>query len=117
MAKEKRPAMVGIESNAFQELLGPDYMNACEEAGYLTTAPTMINNDVNKFMRILRLSQYFENRKIRIVKNAGGERLVEQGKNFPHSKHDDGLDALEMALRMLADLVGFEHGNVTLSKV
>ena len=108
--KERQPAIVGIEANAFQDLLAPDYIAACEELDYHQTDPTLINNSINKEVRILRISTYLEQHQIKIRRNAGGERLVEQLKAFPSGAHDDGPDALEMSLRLIAMLTGTHQG-------
>jgi hypothetical protein len=36
----------------------------------------------------------------------GARRLVEQLRDFPNGDHDDGPDALEMAIRLAGELLG-----------
>ena len=108
--KERKPAVAAIEGNAFQELLKDDYEQACEDVGYYADPPLMLNNTVNKNLRIERLGKFLDAKMFRFRRSAGCELLVKQLKEFPNGKHDDGADGLEMALRALceafADLAG-----------
>lgn len=98
---DRRPGIVGIEANAFQDLLAPDYVKACQDINYAVTAPELIVNTVNKLVRIMRLATYFDARAIRVRRNAGGEEFLRQARAFPNGDHDDALDAAEMAIRLL----------------
>lgn len=98
---DRRPGIVGIEANAFQDLLAPDYLRACQDIGYNVTQPELITNTVSKLVRIMRLATYLDDRKIRVRRNAGGEEFIRQAKAFPNGDHDDALDAAEMAIRLL----------------
>lgn len=100
------PHGVGIESNQFQELLGPIFLQKAGEKGMAPPPLYLINNQVAKALRIRRLGPYLANKLLRIRNNAGGRLLVEQMKAFPHGDHDDGPDALEMALRLIVTLQG-----------
>jgi len=105
-----RPSFVGIEANAFQELLGPEWLAACAELDYHATEPSLITNTAAKGYRIERLGSWFSNRELVFVKNASNETLISQTKNFPFGKHDDGPDALEGAIRLLCQSVdGLSH--------
>ena len=65
-----------------------------------------INNTVNKLVRIRRLTPHLAAGRIRFKGDSPGARLlVEQLRDFPNGDHDDGPDALEMALRVLGDLL------------
>jgi predicted phage terminase large subunit-like protein len=101
--QERRPALAGIESNAFQELLGDDYSDACWAAGYNADPPALVNNTVNKNLRIERLGKFFAAGMIRFRRTAGCEILLQQLKDFPNGKHDDGPDAMEQAIRLLCE--------------
>jgi predicted phage terminase large subunit-like protein len=60
-----------------------------------------LNNQVNKQVRIRRLTQYLGQKQIRFKANSPGARLlVNQLREFPLGDHDDGPDALEMAIRL-----------------
>jgi predicted phage terminase large subunit-like protein len=64
-----------------------------------------LNNQVNKQVRIRRLGTYLSQRKLRFKARSGGTALlVEQLRDFPVGEHDDGPDALEMALRLMIHL-------------
>jgi len=64
-----------------------------------------LNNQTNKQVRIRRLGTYLAQRKLRFKSHSPGTALlVEQLRDFPVGDHDDGPDALEMALRLLIDL-------------
>jgi len=102
MAMRCWPDAFGIESNGFQELLGEEYNRRCR-AGSIPPLPMkLINNSVNKQVRIRRIGPYLRNGKIRIRDNPGGRILLEQLSGFPLPQvHDDGPDALEMAFRLM----------------
>lgn len=90
-----------VESNQFQELLQDDFIRACEEAGILEMPIFGLDNRVNKLVRIRRLGPYLSKKRFRFKTNSPGTRLlVNQLKDFPVGDHDDGPDALEMALRL-----------------
>lgn len=88
-----RPTVTGIEGVAFQELLASDYIQAQEEAGSYRDDPELIDNTVNKELRIARLGLWLRLHRIKVKRNASGEMLVNQLKEFPNGKHDDGCFA------------------------
>lgn len=63
-----------------------------------------IRNTVNKVVRVRRLGIYLARKQIRFRNTSGTRALVEQLREFPNAAHDDGPDALEMAVRMLERL-------------
>ena len=64
-----------------------------------------IHNRVNKEVRIRRLGPHLANKNLRFRANHEGTRmLVNQLREFPLSRYDDGPDALEMALRGMITL-------------
>lgn len=74
-----------------------------------------INNHTNKLVRIRSLTQYLSQGAIRFKGSSPGARLlVEQLRDFPLGDHDDGPDALEMAIRLAADLLqpAYESDNI-----
>jgi predicted phage terminase large subunit-like protein len=94
----------GVESNQFQELLGGQLLQEARAVG-VPFSPYLIDNRVNKEVRIRRLNPWLANGQIRFKGGSPGARLlVEQLKDFPNADHDDGPDALEMALRLMAEL-------------
>lgn len=86
-----------VEANCFQSLfIHSIRAQAAQEGVHLSIQP--IQNNVNKEHRIRQLGNYITPGWLRFSKDH--ERLLEQLADFPmDSSHDDGPDALEMALR------------------
>jgi hypothetical protein len=64
-----------------------------------------LDNQVNKRVRIRRIGTFLAQRKLRFKARSGGTALLaDQLRDFPVGEHDDGPDALEMALRLLIEL-------------
>lgn len=101
----------GIESNGFQELLAPLMLKEAEERDMIMPNITPFVSTENKIERIrFGLSAPLGKRKFRFKRNSPGvDLLIEQLKDFPCGKHDDGPDALDMAynLAQRAKAVGF----------
>lgn len=87
------PLATGIESNAFQELLGAQYFQMASMRGLAVEDPVLMNNTVSKRVRIARLGLWLRLHKIKIRNNAHGRLLVKQLKEFPNGDHDDGCFA------------------------
>ena len=99
------PDAFGIEANQFQELLGDQFAEEFQRQGIVTPAPWCIDNRVNKLVRIRRLSPYLAQRKMRFKTGSSSTALlVQQLREFPVGDHDDGPDALEMAIRLAGEL-------------
>ena len=97
--KKYRPTIFAVEANQFQELLAASF------ATYFDTV-FPLHNTMNKKTRIRRLDSYLAMRRLRFCSLTPSCRLlVEQLRSFPIGSHDDGPDALEMALRMAEKLV------------
>jgi predicted phage terminase large subunit-like protein len=61
---------------------------------------------INKTVRIRTLNTYIAQRKLRFKnRSPGTERLVNQLRDFPNGDHDDGPDALEMAIRVMGQIL------------
>ena len=59
----------------------------------------------NKLVRIRRLGPYLSQRRLRFLASSASTRLlVDQLRDFPAAAHDDGPDALEMALRLAEEV-------------
>jgi predicted phage terminase large subunit-like protein len=100
-----RPDAFGIEANQFQELLGAEFEAEFQRQGLLGVRPWLVDNRVNKLVRIRRLGPYLAARRIRMKSGSPSTRLlVEQLRQFPVGDHDDGPDAAEMAVRLAAEL-------------
>jgi len=105
LVRRFRPQLFGIEANQFQELLGADFIAEFKRQGFIGTAPCTIENTINKQVRIRRLGPLLAARRLRFKTNSPGTRLlVQQLREFPIAGHDDGPDALEMALRLAESL-------------
>ncbi len=101
-----RPDAIGIEANQFQELLGAEFEAEFRRRGLLAARPWLIDNQVNKLVRIRRLGPYLASRRLRFKDRSPGTRLlVEQLKEFPAGDYDDGPDAAEMSIRMAAEML------------
>ena len=74
--------------------------------------PAAIHNHVNKQMRIRRLGPFMSHRRLRFLAGSASTRLlVEQLRDFPAGAHDDGPDALEMALRLAEEVWHGRNGD------
>ncbi len=99
--REFRPDVFGVEANQYQELLAGEFIAEFARQGVLGVTPWEITNTSAKAMRIRRLGPYLSQRRLRFKRGSPGAKLlVDQLRDFPISAHDDGPDALEMALRL-----------------
>jgi predicted phage terminase large subunit-like protein len=100
-----QPDVFGVEANQFQELLGTEFESEFRRQGVLAPRPRLIDNRVNKLVRIRRLGPYLAARRLKLKANSPGTQLlVDQLRDFPAGDHDDGPDALEMAVRLAEEL-------------
>ncbi len=99
------PQVFGIEINQFQELLKDEFENAFIAEGMPQVTIWPVRNTINKNVRIRRLGPLLSSKRLKFKHNSPSVRLlVEQLKSFPLGDHDDGPDALEMAIRMIDEL-------------
>ena len=104
LCRRFRPDVLGIEANQFQELLGDQFAAELARQGLVHLAPVGIDNRVNKQTRIRRIGPLLAKSRLRFRSNSPGTRLlVQQLQEFPVADHDDGPDALEMAVRLAGD--------------
>jgi predicted phage terminase large subunit-like protein len=89
----------GVETNQFQELLADEIANVSQARGIMLPIYG-IDNRIKKEVRIRRLTPYLSRKLLRFKKSPGCELLVQQMRDFPLGEHDDGPDALEMAIRL-----------------
>jgi predicted phage terminase large subunit-like protein len=100
-----QPDAFGIEANQFQELLGGEFVAEFRRQRKRQVAPHMMHNHTSKLMRIRTLGPYLAQRRLRFhAKSASTRLLVDQLRDFPLGDHDDGPDALEMAIRLAGHL-------------
>lgn len=110
LVRRFRPQAFGVETNQFQELLAAEFTSEFSRQRVVGVTPWTLDNHVSKPVRIRRLGPYLAGRRIRFKSDSPGTRLlVEQLRDFPHADHDDGPDALEMALRLAGELLGVEE--------
>ena len=101
ICREFNPVAVGIEAVQFQELLG---IHVAAEATRVGRPISVwhIDHTMNKHARIRStLTQFVMRKEFRFRRSSRGARkLVSQLQEFPKAKHDDGPDALEMAVSL-----------------
>jgi predicted phage terminase large subunit-like protein len=101
-----RPQAFGVEANQFQELLCGEFASEFVRQGCPHYVTSGIHNDTNKLVRIRRLGPLLSYRRLRFLRSSAATKLlVDQLRDFPSGTHDDGPDALEMALRLAEDLL------------
>jgi predicted phage terminase large subunit-like protein len=100
-----KPQAFGLEANQFQDLLAGEFMAEFARQGVHGVRPWLLENSVNKLVRIRRLSPLLATGQLRFKRGSPGTQLlVNQVQDFPVGDHDDGPDALEMALRLAEEL-------------
>ena len=103
--ERERPDEFVIETNQFQDLLCRDFHEEFVRRQIHDYQLTPLDNRTNKLVRIRRLGAYLSTRRLRFRNRCPSVKLlVEQMKMFPVGDHDDGPDALEMALRRIAEI-------------
>jgi predicted phage terminase large subunit-like protein len=103
--RQHRPAIFGIETNQFQELLQSEFESKFESLGLSDAVIYPMTNTVNKRVRIRRLEPMLSAKRLKFRDNTACRLLVDQLRSFPIGDHDDGPDALEMALRLVEPLI------------
>lgn len=111
LCDQYQPNFLGFEANQFQELLVHEFERVSRNARALARGVFQIRNNVNKLLRIRRLGPYIVRRELRVIDDLGGRLLVQQLQEFPTGKHDDGPDALEMAIRLIMEAAA-HHGTI-----
>ena len=93
---------IGVEGNAFQDLLSTEFDRQCREKRIPPVPLNIITNSVNKDLRISQIGPYLARKKLKFRRSSPGcHLLVSQLQEWPLADYDDGPDALEMALRLL----------------
>lgn len=106
-----KPQAVGIEANQFQQLLVHEFERQAAGRFGIHWPTFRIDNRVPKLVRIRRLGQYITRRELRVADDPSGRLLVGQLQDFPQGQHDDGPDALEMAIRLILELAGGSYAD------
>lgn len=101
LVAEFRPDAFGVEANQFQDLLVDELQAEFARRGLSHPPLLSIANNTDKRIRVRSLGPYLSQRRLRFKSGCPSTRLlVEQLRDFPAGDHDDGPDALEMAIRM-----------------
>ncbi|MDD5774412.1 MAG: phage terminase large subunit [Candidatus Omnitrophica bacterium] len=85
-----------VEANQFQTVVIDQLVDRAKAQGLYFVPPKVINT-TNKIKRIQAIQPLTKNGTIKFSKSF--RRLLEECMYFPRGQHDDGLDALEMAVR------------------
>lgn len=110
------PTGAAVETNQFQNLIALEIQRQAAIMNLM--CPLMpVENMTNKIVRIRTISPYVNMRGLRFKRRSPGTNiLLKQLQEFPNSDHDDGPDALEVAIRMMSMLLGAERRNTMMSE-
>ena len=108
---------VGLEANAFQDLLAPEFDRQCQELNVPPLPIHLMHNTKNKELRITRMGPYLARQQLVFRDNPGTRLLVEQLQEFPLSEHDDGPDALELGERLLLHVASGQEDGIELEEL
>ena len=106
-AKHRANLMV-LEGNGFQRVLGESFQSAAMASGIVLPLQTVINTG-NKILRLSSLGPLLAADMFRFSDAPGSRLLLDQLGEFPRGDHDDGPDALEMAVRTLNGIAATEY--------
>lgn len=107
IAAQWQPQAFAVEANQFQELLVGELHRLSLERGMMALPLVPVVNTLPKLVRIRTLGPLLAQGAIRFRAHSAGTRLlVDQLRDFPFADHDDGPDALEMAIRTAGELLG-----------
>ena len=105
LARIHKPHAFGVETVAFQSLLGMIFAAESKRAGLMLPIWELGNSKPSKIGRIRRLTPFLSRGEFRFKRGSpGAEMLVEQLQAFPVAEYDDGPDALEMAWRITNEI-------------
>jgi len=103
--RQFQPIAFGIEGNAWQDLLQPDFAEEFKRQNIVAPEVWLLNNTVNKDVRIRRLGGYLAHDRVRFMAGCPDTQLlIDQLLDFPCGDHDDGPDCFEMAIRLAEQL-------------
>ncbi len=105
-----KPDVFGVEEDANQHLFAPLFAAAFMAQRMTVLMRGVPTQGVPKLVRIRRWTPYLAQKRVRLKrKSPGVQLLLKQFQEFPHSDHDDGPDAAEMALRLGIELWNKSH--------
>jgi predicted phage terminase large subunit-like protein len=94
----RRYSAFGVETVQFQEMLKDELVRRAADRGRSLSVKG-ITHSSDKVGRIQALEALISAGKIRFSRRH--QTLIDQLRRFPHAAHDDGPDALEMAVKMV----------------
>lgn len=107
MVVRTRAAAVNFESNGFQEVVADTFQQQAWSAGHVGLAVMFTENTTNKELRLQwKLGPLLAQKKLRFRDTPSNRLLVQQLREFPLGRHDDGPDGLEMAITALDQYLG-----------
>jgi predicted phage terminase large subunit-like protein len=98
-----KPNIFSPEANGYQELLWGLFEDEARRRVVHVPHIHELKNTLAKVMRIRDIAPFLANRIAHFRDTPGTRLLVQQLREFPLGKHDDGPDALEMAIRGLRE--------------
>jgi len=106
LVRQFRPQRFVIENNQFQSLFEANFIEQLKRAGIHDIVPMGEANTVSKLVRIRGLGPHLAQHRIRFKQDSPATKLlVDQLRQFPIGDHDDGPDALEMAIRAAGQML------------
>lgn len=104
--REFMPDSFAVETNQFQELLVGMFNEEASRNGIQRFNVFQMDNRVKKEVRIRRLGAWLRERRVRLKRGSSSTALLlNQLREFPVGDHDDGPDAMEMALRRMEEIM------------
>lgn len=91
---------LAVEENGTLGMIVPECQRLSNERNMVIPLHGVIQSQ-NKVVRVRRLGVYFARNRIRFRNTPHTRLLVDQLRDFPGGTHDDGPDALELAVRRL----------------
>ena len=105
MATSNSVVAVGIEGNAFQKVLVGMFRRRCRQLGYWPNIHVVTSQKEKKMKIRAAVTPFLSAGSLHFKKNSPGvSLLLEQLRNFPGFKYDDGPDCLAMGLELCAHL-------------
>jgi predicted phage terminase large subunit-like protein len=100
MYARHRANLMVLEGNGFQRVLAESFQSAAMSRRLSMPLQTIVNTG-NKVLRVSSLGPLLAADLFRFRDSAGCRLLLDQLGEFPRGDHDDGPDALEMAVRAI----------------
>ena len=97
--------MLVVEGNEGSGLVQPEYERQCRERNMVVPLRARFNSQ-RKEQRILRLGLYLGRGRMRFRRTRGTQVMVDQFRDFGAGDHDDGPDAVELAVREIEEAYG-----------